>query len=600
MVCETCPIRGHYQPVHYSGQRNADVVIMGESPMQRKKGRAEVFEGQAGDILLNTMTSVGIDADYCRFVTATRCALKKKDLGQKKINSVLFSCRPYLVSDLKDTNPKLIVAMGELSIRQLMGKQTGAFNKNIVGNWFYSAEFDCDVLACNHPAALLYNPTLRDQFVSTFSQAARYITNGFSKIESKLTYKEVDSIRPLLDGELPQDSHGKYLTALDTETQGTQWYLEDSVLISYSIAASFTEGWQIYLQEEVPVDEGDYNVTVQRGGTKKDPEYITVGIKKDPLYEQKIEELRELLGRSDIKVYYANMKFEKHRWYNLGITENNNINFDVLLGCHTLDSEQFLNTSLDQVIKRFDPEIAQSHKDMIQDKGDMLGETLRNRDLVSEYAALDAVATLRCGRIIRKELLADKKLANYYARCVHPIETELLFELERNGVYIDVNKLPEVRADIQEQMAKELGLFHKYCPDDVKERHPDTLFRPTRDIIMKEALYNFLNEKTDEYCKYGFGLTPYRFSPKTKLPSVDKESLTYLLKTKLPKKARNLITAYQEWQSLNTIDTRYLKNIEKYVTAESRLHPSYSITFTSSGRTGARNPSIQNFQYGKL
>jgi len=247
------------------------------------------------------------------------------------------------------------------------------------------------------------------------------------------------------------------------------------------------------------------------------------------------------------------------------------------------------------VIKQFDPEGAESHKDMIENKADMLYEASMHRERFCEYSSRDAVETLRCGRAIREELLKDKLVANYYAKCVHPVETELLFELERNGVYIDTEQLPIVRKDIAEQISVELGEFHKYCPEDVKDRHTGALFRPTRDIILKEALYDFLQEKTGEYCKYGFGMLPLKFSPKTKLPSVDKESLTFLLSKKIPSRARKLIEAYQSWQTLHTLDTRYLKNIEKYVTDGNRLHPSYSLTFTSSGRTGARSPSIQNF-----
>jgi DNA polymerase-1 len=63
----------------------------------------------------------------------------------------------------------------------------------------------------------------------------------------------------------------------------------------------------------------------------------------------------------------------------------------------------------------------------------------------------------------------------------------------------------------------------------------------------------------------------------------------------VPDSAKDLILTYQEWSQYNTIRSRYIRQLEDYIGPDSRIHPTYSLTYTSSGRTGARNPSVQNF-----
>jgi DNA polymerase-1 len=114
-----------------------------------------------------------------------------------------------------------------------------------------------------------------------------------------------------------------------------------------------------------------------------------------------------------------------------------------------------------------------------------------------------------------------------------------------------------------------------------------------------EALFDFMKKDTEGaevIHDFGFNLAPVAYSPKSKLPVCDKNVMSQLLDMSwTPERAKELIHTYLEWSEYNTLRTRYIKNIEENIGPDGRLHPTYSFKFTSSGRTGARGPSIQNF-----
>jgi len=568
------------------GNSEGNILIIGEAPTFQDVRNGFVFVSDAAKIMDDEMGITGVDRGDVFYTNAIQCQIDKKKLGAK-INSIMESCRPNLVSIIERVEPKIIMTMGEIAYRQVMG--TKEQFKDIVGV-IGKSPFGIPILPNHHPASLQYQANKKGEFRAIFKSLAEFQKNGYKSNKTQIQYKIVDSIRDLLDGGLTKDETGKYITALDTETQGLLWYRKNSPLISYSIAASETMGYQVFLQEECEAGEGDHDIIIYRGGTQKKPLKVKVGIKKDVLYDQKVAELDELLRREDIKKYFMTMQFEKHRFYNIGCRTINGTTFDVGLAAHVLNSEEYVNVNLNTLIKHFAPAI-ETHKGIVSkaDKGDMLRMFREDRDNTVKYSSLDACATLIVGRNIRRELLKDQKSANYYVKFAHPIETEFLFEIERNGFRIDVETLPIVADEVIKAMALKEQEFYNIAPQAVKDNNPGDEFRLTRSAVMKEILYKW--DETD----IGFGLEPPKFT-ETGAPSVDKEALREIMEMKnLPKAVSKIIDLYNEWSTLHTIHTRYLNNIKEHVTG-GKLYPSYSLTFTSSGRAGARNPSIMNFQ----
>ena len=586
-----CPLAG-CQEVKYKGNLKGEIVFVGESPGHQELKYGDCFVGKAGKLLHREISYAGIPEEICFFMNSARCMINKEEVTAKEMSKILGECRQFVETALHHVKPKIIVPMGAIALQQIM-KMKGI--KKARGTFYWSKEFNCYVLPNWHPAYILRNNNELENFQRVFRQLKEFMDNGFQVDEqSKFSYREVDSIAPLLNGELPKDRDGFYITALDTETQGVKWFDDNSIVISYSVAASRTEGWQIYLQEEVPPGEGDYDIMIQRGGTKKVPELEMVGIKRVPEYDRKIAELTELCAREDIKKYFMNMKYDKHRLENLGITELVSAPLDVSLAAHCLDSSRYMNASLGYLLESFCG-ISGQYKDEFTDteKLDMLYQVKTNREKVTRYASYDAVSTLRVAEKVKPELLRDAKSINYYINFVHPVETELLYELERNGILIDEAELPRIEDEVIHNIEQAVREFHSLCPIEVVHKHENN-FKLTRRAILIDALFKYSTVEGEDV-DLGFSISPVEISPKSKQPKCDKEVMKILLDRDIKKQAKDLIKAYQQWAEYNTLLTRYIRQIEDWLGPDSRLHPSYSLTFTSSGRTGARQPSIQNF-----
>lgn len=591
-----CILAGQRE-TNYNGNLKGSIMFVGESPGYEELKEGIPFVGRSGRLLTNTIQKQSIPMEMCFFANSARCMIQKDNLTQKEVNSILKSCRINLETMIYHVSPKLIVPLGAIALQQVMNMKG---IKKARGNFYWSEEFNCWILPNWHPAYILRNANEEDNFIRVFRTIREFIENNFKvKDDDDFSYMEVDSIRDLLDGGFQRSSDDScYVTAIDTETQGLKWYNEDSITISYSVAASDSEGWNVVLYEECPVNEGDFIITIERGGFRKSRELIGVGVKKAEGFDRKIEELKELLRRRDIQKYYANQKYEMHRFEQLGINVMNPEEFannpiDIMLLAHTFDSPRYANANLGYLLESY-CNISSAYKEEWTEAEleDMLAQLADQRDKFNRRACFDAVSTLRVALAQIKELESDSETLNYYVKFAHPTETGILYELERNGVQVDEYELPNISAEIVEQINKKVEEFKTLCPEPVKGKHYEK-FVLTRRSIMMDALFKY--EDKGEEINIGFGITPTDLSPKTKLPKVSKDVLKVLLDSHISERAKELIVIYQEWGEFHTMRSRYIKQIDENIAPDGRMYPTYSLTYTTSGRTGARRPSVQNF-----
>jgi uracil-DNA glycosylase family 4 len=586
MPCKNCLVQNKH-PVKFSGNPEGNILFLFEGPDLRKQ-KIEIPE-----ILKKICNTINFPLNDVFAASAYRCYFDKDKFTGGQINSILENCRDSLDIVLKEVKPKIIVCFGALAFQTVYKKSTLKKARN---QFFFDGKHH--IAVTYNPFAVKRDPSKLPSVKFDLTNILRFINNGY-KIEEVITYKEVETIRPILDGNCFKE-RDYYLTGIDTETQGVNWYDPNSILISYQVSKSMTEGWTIILQEECEKDKGDYNIIINRGGTKANPEKVEIGIKKCKDYERKISELKELLERKDFKKYFFNQKFEQHRFMNLGITKFNNCCIDARVLAHTLDSNRHKNCSLDDLISEYTN--YNSHKGDVTDieKADMLALLRENRKKFIKYASLDPVLTLIVTQELKKEILKDEKSLNYFIKFAQPIENEFLFEMERNGIKIDKSKIPEIKVELEKEMATLLLEFKDKCPSKVYERHKSK-FRLTRKDIIREILFKWTdtklkkNQTIPEVHDYGFNLEPIIISPKSGMPSTDKKQvLKVLMEGKCPAKAKKLIQIFIDWSERRQMVTNFLKNLENSCDKNNRIHASFSITFTSSGRVGARSPNLQN------
>ena len=586
MSCRDCLVPNK-SPVKFSGNLKGDILFLFDGPSPYDK-RIEAHK-----ILKIICDNIGFSLNNVFFASSYRCYFDKENFTGGQINTILENCRDSLDTVLNELKPKLIVCFGALAFQAAYKKSTLKKARN---QFFYDGKHH--IVVTYNPFAAKKDPSKLPSIHADLSNIKRFIDNGY-KAENVITYKEVQTIRPILDGDCLKEGNF-YLTGIDSEGSGVKWYDPNDITISYQVSKNEEEGWTVILHEECEVDSGDFNIFVPRGGTKKDPILVEIGVKKSEGYNRKIEELQELLKRQDFKKYFFNQKFEQHHFMNLGITEFNNCCIDARVLAHTLDSNRYKNCSLDDLISEYT--IHPSHKGAVSDtqKSDMFGLLKNDRKTFIKYASLDPVLTLIVTQELKKEIYKDEKSLNYFIKFAQPIENEFLFEMERNGIKVDKAKIPDIKKKLKTEMETLLLEFKDKCPSQVYKKHKDN-FKLTRTIIMQESLFKWAdtkfrkNQTEPEIHNYGFNLEPIEVSAKSGTPSTDKKQvLKVLLDGKCPAKAKKLIQIFIDWAERRQMVTNFLKNLEQSCDVENRIHASFSITFTSSGRVGARNPNLQN------
>jgi len=586
MECSECLVKGK-KPVRFSGNTSGDILFLfdGPSPFGDKI--------QIPDILSDLCRDVGFPVERVFAASACRCYFEKDSFTAGQINKILECCKPFYNTVISSLNIKLVVCFGAISFQTAYKKST---LKNARNQFFFDGTRH--IAATYNPFAAKRDPSKLPVIQSDLANIKRFIDSDL-KVQDEIVYKEVDTIRPILNGDCFKEGNF-YITGVDTETQGVSWYDPNSILISYQVSRNLTEGWTVVLHEECSISESDFTITIERGGTKAQPESVKVGVKRVKDFSRKVEELRELLSRDDFKKYFFNQKFEQHRFMNLGITEFKNCCIDARVLAHTLDCNRYKNCSLDDLISEYTT--YQSHKGSVSDseKSDMLMLLATDRDKFIKYASLDPVMTLLVTQELKKEILKDEKSLNYFIRFAQPIENEFLFDMERNGILVNKDSIPELKRKIKEEMELKLFEFKDKCPEKVYNRHKDN-FKLTRTIIMQEALFKWTdskmkkNQESPEVHDYGFNLEPVEMSEKSGNPSTDKKKVMgVILDGKYPKKVKDLISIYIEYGELSKLLGNFLKNIETRLDENNKLHASFSLTFTTSGRVAARSPSLMN------
>lgn len=569
----TCPLYGEVE-VPYSGGKSAHVFIVGESPGAEEIKRGQPFIGRSGQLLRNTLAEVGFLDHELFFANACRCRIDKDKLSTAEIKLALECCRPKLVKAIEILQPDLIIALGDIAMRQVL-KSRGISKMR---GQIHKSEFDIPTLVTWHPAYILRNPNKGYQFEGDLKLAYTYLYGG----EEKQTFitKEVDSIAPFLEKKNTS-------TAIDTETQGLQWYKDSSPTLSFSIAVSPNEGWNVILYEECPPDDADFSIASDIRG---EPIYI----KKARNFEKKMEELRELCARRDIKKYFMNQNYDTHRFNQLGLTELNNAPMDIGLAAHVLDSAKFLRASLGDLQDVFLGTNVMEQKRLFsgREKGDMLYQMKEDRDSYNKYAAMDAIGTHEVAKKIKEEFMKDRKSAFYYVHLAHPVTTKVLYDMETNGFLIDVDKIDDTLKEVDTLLKDKVETVKGLCPNAILDKYGDN-FKLSRTAILRDLLFSYY-DADGKLVNIGYGLEPQKLSGSTKMPSCDKESLQLLAEGSIPKEVSTILDAYTTWKQYHTLKTRYLAKLRYYTDKGNRVHSSFSLGATSTGRSASKDPNIQN------
>ncbi len=186
-------------------------------------------------------------------------------------------------------------------------------------------------------------------------------------------------------------------------------------------------------------------------------------------------------------------------------------------------------------------------------------------DKATAYAAEDADVTLRLWLALKPRLAAEGKTA-VYETLERPM-VAVLGEMERAGVQVDRNVLSRLSHDFAQGMARLEAEIHELAGESFNVGSPKQL---------GEILFGKMGLEGGRKTKTGAWGT-----------GAD------VLET-LAAQGHDLPLKVLEWRQLSKLKSTYTDALPGYIDGEERVHTSYSLAATSTGRLSSSEPNLQN------
>jgi DNA polymerase len=161
------------------GNPNAQLVFIGEAPGKNEDEQGKPFVGAAGKFLNEMLASIGMQREdiYITNIVKYRPPNNRDPLPEEK-----EAFWPYLLRQLKVIQPKIVVTLGRHSMEYFL---PNAKISQIHGE--PKRRGDLVILPLFHPAAALYNGSMRQTLMDDFMKLPKIIelTNQKGTTEHK-------------------------------------------------------------------------------------------------------------------------------------------------------------------------------------------------------------------------------------------------------------------------------------------------------------------------------------------------------------------------------------------------------------------------------
>jgi DNA polymerase len=170
-ACRNCALGStRLRSVFGVGDPHAKVLLVGEGPGFQEDHQGEPFVGKAGQLLDKILQSIGLSRDTVYIANIVKChpMLNPADPEARGNDrpptpEEIAACRPYLDEQIRLIAPKVIVALGSVATKTLLGEDVSITRAR--GLWRdYRVPGEARtirLLPTFHPAALLRNPELK-------------------------------------------------------------------------------------------------------------------------------------------------------------------------------------------------------------------------------------------------------------------------------------------------------------------------------------------------------------------------------------------------------------------------------------------------------
>src|SRR5258708_6466862 len=422
--CTHCTLRCAGQafwPVPGSGNKDAQIIFVGEAPGEVEVAINQPFVGPSGRLLDDTLEKVGLRREdvYC-----TNAVLCRPPDNRNPTAIEIGACNQRLKQEILALPQRhLIIVLGTPAVKAVTGRNDGIMTSLFKTEW--SKDFNCFIVFAYHPAACLRNADYYKDVLHTLQHAKDLLDAPKGPITvPPVTYDLEDDVARCLT-RLQVLQEAKDYIACDVETTGLDWRVD--TLEQLGLA------WNHYGQDRAYL--------IPKSMRSDSPVRLA---------------LKKLLGRRDVQWVWHNGKFDIQFIKKYGVAEAR-IDIDTMLLNKSLDERNRVH-GLKQIGARYFGDY---------DWGE---EKVGFTDPV--YHAKDCIYTLRLGRDVLPAQLAQEppSLQGYpnprfrHDNILAPV-CNVIADVELHGVSIDL----EYAERLEKEMAITIKLTETECLQITKE-----------------------------------------------------------------------------------------------------------------------------------
>ncbi|MBR2447245.1 MAG: uracil-DNA glycosylase [Clostridia bacterium] len=163
-ACEKCELaKTRTKCVFGTGNREADILFVGEAPGEQEDLSGTPFVGRAGQLLDKYLYAVDIAREDVYIANILKCRPPK---NRDPLPAEEDACIDYLREQVRLIKPKIIVCLGRIAAMRLI-KPNFKISKEH-GVWFEKGNFV--MTAVYHPAALLRDPRRKEEMLADMQE----------------------------------------------------------------------------------------------------------------------------------------------------------------------------------------------------------------------------------------------------------------------------------------------------------------------------------------------------------------------------------------------------------------------------------------------
>ena len=177
--CKRCKLcQGRSNIVFAEGNKEADVMLIGEGPGADEDREGIPFVGKAGQLMNKAFDALNIDRSKLYIANVVKCRPPKNRVPEE---DEATACLDYLRNQGMLVKPKIIVLLGSTALKNILGKEYGI--TAVRGKWMERKQIQ--YMPTWHPAALLRDETKKIEFWKDWKEICKKAKEMNIEMEKK-------------------------------------------------------------------------------------------------------------------------------------------------------------------------------------------------------------------------------------------------------------------------------------------------------------------------------------------------------------------------------------------------------------------------------